>query len=214
MRTLSSPNCSLCGDTGWRLGKPTELPASPAYVRCGCLLERLISRAVPLKFHRARLADFDPEFVSPVIAWLGNPTEGLLVMGDAGPGKTHMGCAIVRTMYELGKRATFARAADLYREVRESYNGGRSTETEILQSYCSTPMLILDDNGAGSLSDHERRILLDILDRRGNDCRPTVVTTNLSLDQIRDLMDERISSRLKDYLAVAFTGADRRGKRA
>jgi len=35
-----------------------------------------------------------------------------------------------------------------------------------------------------------------------NDCRPTVVTTDLSLDQIRDLMDERISSRLKDYLAV------------
>lgn len=80
-----------------------------------------------------------------------------------------------------------------------------------MAGYCVAPMLILDDIGAGGLSDHERRILLDVLDRRGNDCRPTVVTTNLSLDQIRDLMDERISSRLRDYLAVAFTGADRRG---
>ena len=208
MSSLNEPVCANCGGTGWR----PEMQLGNKYVRCECLAERVIRAAIPPKYHRACLADFDPVFIeTKIISWLGNPTESMVLIGEAGSGKTHLASAILRALFEIGKKAKFCRASDLYLEIRQSYDGHDLGEMAIMARYCSTPMLILDDIGAGSLSDHERRILLDVLDRRGNDCRPTVVTTNLSLDQIRDLMDERISSRLKDYLAVAFTGADRRG---
>jgi DNA replication protein DnaC len=211
MSSLPEQVCANCGGTGLRPGKQ---PGN-AYVRCTCLTERVIRAAIPPKYHRASLTDFGPVLIeTKIIPWLGNPTEGMVLIGEAGSGKTHLACAIVRALYEIGKKAKFCRASDLYLEIRQSYHGHDLGEMAIMARYCSTPTLILDDIGAGSLSDHERRILLDVLDRRGNDCRPTVVTTNLSLDQIRGLMDERISSRLKEYLAVAFTGADRRGKRA
>lgn len=168
-----------------------------------------------MKYHNARLADFPQSFLEQdILPWLREPTEGMILAGKCGSGKTYMACALVRAVVESGKKAAFINASDLYREIRCTYDTYNLGERFIMEHYCDAPMLVLDDIGAGSLSDYERRIFLNILNTRGNDCRPTVVTTNLSLDQIRDLMDERISSRLKDYLAVAFTGADRRGRRA
>jgi DNA replication protein DnaC len=183
--------------------------------RCDCLTEQKVKATIPPKYHNARLADFKEEFIaSRLTPWLSNPTEGLLLIGEVGSGKTHLASAIVRAMLETGKQAEFRCASELYLDIRESYGNNGTSERQIMLRYCSASMLVLDDIGAGSLSDHERRILFEVLNRRGNECRPTVVTTNLSLDQIRGLIDERISSRLKDYLTVAFTGADRRGKRA
>lgn len=68
----------------------------------------------------------------------------------------------------------------------------------------------MDDLGAGSLSDHERRCTLELLDRRLDAMRPTVVTTNWTIEQIGERMDERIASRLGGFVVMAFTGGDQR----
>jgi len=74
--------------------------------------------------------------------------------------------------------------------------------------------LILDDLGAGSLSDCERRYTLELLDTRLNKMRPTVVTSNWSLQEIAERMDDRIASRLAGFAALELAGNDRRIKAA
>ena len=58
--------------------------------------------------------------------------------------------------------------------------------------------LVLDDLGAGSLSDCERRYTLELIDTRLNKLRPTIVTSNWNLQEIAERMDDRIASRLAD----------------
>jgi hypothetical protein len=43
-----------------------------------------------------------------------------------------------------------------------------------------------------------------------NDLRPTIVTTNWTIRQIREWMDKRIPSRLSGFVVLALPGKDRR----
>lgn len=181
--------------------------------RCVCAIEKMIKQSLPARYHSARLTDFSRPLCEAMAKWLAVPTDGIFIIGPTGCGKTHLMAAMLRMLYEQRKKATFRRATDLYLQVRHTYGGDTGlTETAILAGYRATPMLFLDDVASGSLSDHERRIALEVIDSRGNDARPTVVTSNLSLDEIRENMDERISSRLSGYTQLALTGKDRRRK--
>jgi DNA replication protein DnaC len=172
--------------------------------------ERAIASQLPKRYRQARLVDFKAETCDAVVTWLADPTDGLFIGGPAGSGKTHLCAGIVRAKIETGDRALFRRAADLYLQVRESYGAHETTEAFILEQYCRPQVLIIDDIGAGSLSDYERRILLEIIDRRLNELYPTVVTSNWTIGEIGAKIDERLASRLKNFRVIGFTGKDRR----
>jgi DNA replication protein DnaC len=145
-----------------------------------------------------------------VLKWLERPTDGLLLCGFTGTGKTHMAAAIVRVKLEAGERVLFKRASEFYSAIRKSYNAPVMNEDDVMREYARSPLLVLDDLGAGSLSDHERRCTLELLDNRLDAMRPTVVTTNWTIEQIGERMDERIASRLSGFVVMAFTGRDLR----
>jgi DNA replication protein DnaC len=133
--------------------------------------------------------------------------------GPTGTGKTHMAAAIVRQRLAAARPVLFKRASDFFFAVRKSFSQPNTSEEDVIREYAEHPMLILDDLGSGSLSDHERRCTLRLLDIRLDDLRPTVVTTNRTIEQIRERMDERIASRLSEFIVLAFVGIDRRGIR-
>ena len=60
------------------------------------------------------------------------------------------------------------------------------------------------------MSDAERRFTLEILDRRANRLKPTVITSNWSLQEIGEKMDDRIISRLSGFTRLELSGNDRR----
>lgn len=141
------------------------------------------------------------------------PGDGLFLSGATGTGKTHMAAAILRKLVETGKRVKFTRARDFYAAIRSTYNAQEGpTEENVVRDHTEPAFLILDDLGAGGLSDHERRFTLELLDARVNALKPTIVTSNWKVDEIAAKMDERIGSRLKQFTVLAFTGKDRRSK--
>lgn len=210
-------SCSECNGDGWirvdpkgqRL--PAEYRGPCTVVRCACQVRERINHRISAKYREARLLDFKPAAVESVMAWFSSAQPGLLLHGPAGTGKTYLAAAITRSLLEIGHDAEFYEMAEIYRRVRKSFGADSQVpEADILAAYIRTPWLTLDDFGAGALSDFERRCALEILNGRINEERRTIVTTNLDLDEIREKMDERISSRLSLFTQIKTGGKDRR----
>lgn len=150
----------------------------------------------------------------------------ILFMGKTGCGKTHLAVAIIR---ELVKRRAisnvkFITAPELLLEIRSTFKsrkkkwdgwekGEETTESEVLDKYSQCELLILDDLGAEKVSDFTIQSLYLVIDRRNRDLRPTIVTTNLSLEEIESQIDARMASRLSDMKVVKLTMPDYRKKR-
>lgn len=98
--------------------------------------------------------------------------------------------------------------SDIYAALRKGFGLGKS-ESQVLASCARAPLLFLDDFASGVLSDFERREALDLVDKRMNSLLPSVVTTNLTLEEIAR-WDDRIASRLATFRLVNLEGADRR----
>lgn len=176
---------------------------------CPCAAERKIAAYLPPKYCAARLADFRADVSEGVLRWLRKPSAGLLIFGEIGRGKTYLAASIFRVLVEAGRNVAFERCAKFYSDARETFSTN-SSERVVLDPLEHAHMLILDDLGAGKLSDYERRLALELFERRINSKRPTVVTTNWSLDEISQLMDDRIASRLSLFTQLKLSGADLR----
>ena len=209
----SAPGCEVCDGSGWYYIGSDKLRGVK---RCEC---RIVSSDVKVRsilpplLHEARLSDFAQPLLCAGRRWLEQPTNGLLLTGPTGTGKTWLGAAIVRALVERGKTVAFRCGADFYADLRATFNSSPDvTEHTVLSQFAEVEFLFFDDVGSGSLSDYERRSTLHVLDRRLNHLRPTIVTTNLSLEQVAQGMDERIASRLSGFTRIAMTGRDRRGR--
>lgn len=126
---------------------------------------------------------------------------GLFFYGKAGAGKTHLAVSIARYIIEQKQIAvSFIRVVDLLLDIRQTYNAdeGYRAENEagLLKKYTTTPLLILDDLGAEKTSEWVRQILYQIVDSRWIDDKLIVITSNLTLRELAERFDDRISSRI------------------
>lgn len=183
-------------------------------VLCACRVRRQqeeLVKCVPPRFRGAELGHFPDKLYAALLVWMEQPTDGLFISGPVGSGKSHLAAAILLAWRRAHKRGIWRSAAELYGLIRESYALKiEQSERQILAEHAETRLLVLDDLGASGLSDHERRVTLEVLDRRMNELRPTVVTSNWNVTQLRERMDDRIGSRVSAYTSVTLKGADRR----
>ena len=71
--------------------------------------------------------------------------------------------------------------------------------------------LILDDMGAEKTSEWSIQTLYSIIDRRYRDEKQTLITSNLTLDEIAEKVGDRIASRIAGMCKVVeIKGKDRR----
>lgn len=128
-------------------------------------------------------------------------TNGLMLYGKAGSGKTHLAVSIARHIIEKKQiQVRFARIVDLLGEIRKTFDANEQyrteNESELIQRYTSTPLLIIDDLGAEKTTDWVRQILYQIIDERWIEQKPIIVTSNLNLEELEARFEERIASRV------------------
>ncbi len=135
------------------------------------------------------------------VRYAENPERWLVLAGSIGCGKTHLAAAIANHRYKLGQSAIFVVVPDLLDDLRATYSpDSHTTFDRTFEGLKQCPLLILDDLGAQASSPWAKEKLFRLINHRHNGRLPTVVTTNLSSDEMMKETDLRIVSRLMDRL--------------
>lgn len=125
--------------------------------------------------------------------------------GKAGTGKSHLAMSILKHVNNnLAPPASclFISVNELLRLVKDSFNNPESKYTELNMVHLlgKANLLVLDDLGSESSFKRESRessefvqqFLFGILDRRER----TIVTTNLSSEELREIYNPKLTSRM------------------
>jgi len=220
--------CSECHGTG------TKLIEGKGAVLCPCrrtnASTKLIENArIPKRYRDCTFDSFKSQpgtlqdnallYAKTLVLDYPAVDRGLLFMGPAGVGKTHLAVAIIKGLIEKGFAGMFTEFGSLLKAIQDSYNPiSKASELSVLAPIYQADVLVLDELGATIPTDWVRDTMYQIINKRYNDNRLTVFTTNYS-DEPREstttatfsrkrkpeamrepTLEERISSRLRSRL--------------
>ncbi|MCL6638664.1 MAG: ATP-binding protein [Firmicutes bacterium] len=139
------------------------------------------------------------DFVGKVLQ--KRPPEGLLFTGQVGSGKTFLACCIANALLQKGEVLLFAVVPDLLDQIRYSFDlprqaGAEFTEKDLTGMAREVPVLVLDDLGAHNYTEWTRNKIYGIINYRLNYSLPTVITTNLNLEELGEALGKRTTSRI------------------
>jgi DNA replication protein DnaC len=193
--------CPLCGGSGWKTvsagpGAPLEVTKDRRVTRCDCQLEArrqtLLSVAfIPRRYEHCELSNFEQDQLRLRAAYTAArrfvddyPIDktGLLLVGEAGVGKTHLAVGIAKALIqEKGIDCIFSDYADLLKQIQQSYNPAvQTTELDLLRPIFETEVLVLDDLGSVRPTEWRWDTIRLIVNTRYNDSRTTIITTNFA----------------------------------
>lgn len=135
------------------------------------------------------------------VSFAQNPKGWLVLEGTYGCGKTHLAVAIGNTRVEqFGDEVLFMTAPDLLDFLRTTFSSNSEiTYDESFNRIRNIPILILDDLGVENPSGWAKEKLFQLLNYRYSAELPTVITTNVELEEL----DPRLSSRMMESQVVS-----------
>ena len=132
----------------------------------------------------------------------------LLFMGGVGLGKTHLSLSIVKEISDKGYGVVYGSAQNLF-SAAEKEHFSYSGETSVQDSLLECDLLVIDDLGTEFYSSFAASLFYNVVNTRLLSGKPTVINTNLSLDELEKKYTPRITSRfIGGYDMKKFIGSD------
>ena len=242
-----SRRCTQCGGARYQFSR--DAAGRDLARPCACALREMRVRRynearLPSKFADARLnsrfRDKENERAFSMFKLLAAEFrpghKGIVLMGDAGVGKSFLVAAF---LYEIivqhGIAAQFQDFFHLLKDLRSGYSQDRP-ESELIEPLVNIDVLAIDELGKGRNTPWEKDILDVIISQRYNNRKTTIFTSNYtdsrattlvervrSRDwnpgdgevELRDTLQDRVGSRIYSRLRemcdfVTLSGHDRR----
>lgn len=142
-------------------------------------------------------------------------TKSLIFYGGTGLGKSFLCSAIAKDMMDRGKSVIYHTSNELV-QMMEMYTFNKENffKEHIIEDYRDldeVELLIIDDLGAELTNNFVRTSLFNILNSRILKKKKTLISTNLSPEELAEKYEERIFSRLIVYTEMyKFVGQDLR----
>lgn len=129
----------------------------------------------------------------------------VILTGRPGTGKTHLACALLFEAKKKGYSAFFINIRKLFRAVRDTWReGAAESESQVIDRYVDLDLLVIDEVGVQAKSENEQCILYDILNGRYENAKPTIILSNETLPEIKQIIGERAYDRLREGGGKAF----------
>jgi DNA replication protein DnaC len=153
-----------------------------------------------LDFCRADIADYARELV--------NTTPKMILITGATPGTGKTGLAVSMLM-EFARRipqsAKFKPFYQIMSDIKRAIERDTdSTVDETIDKYSNIGMLCIDDIGADQTTEYQTSVLYQILNNRMENSKITIVTTNLTGDELVSRFGARIQDRLGSDRVIAI----------
>jgi len=225
------PMCPNCGDTGWRGTVMCDC------LKVLCAREQIKELSSLLNLGEHSFDYFRLDWYSESI-WPGegrSPRENiefiyevclnfaqkfgrfyfknLFLSGGTGLGKTFLSACIARTVSENGFSVVYDTAANVFARF-EAQKFSRDTDDtkeakDETRRYLTCDLLILDDLSSEFTTPFVQSALYQIINTRLLAGRQTVISSNLTMDEVRRKYTPQVASRLEgEYRVLAFFGDD------
>ena len=225
------PACRTCGDTGW-VG--SEMCSC---LKALCAQEQVKELSKLLDLGEQSFDAFSLDWYSP-LPWPGESAsprdnmelvhdvcvnyarkfgrfviKNLFLTGAPGLGKTFLSACIARTVAENGFSVVYDTAANIFAQFEEQkfsrdVQEGREARDET-RRYLGCDLLIMDDLGSELNTPLYQAALYNVVNTRLVKGRATIISTNLSMDAVRERYSSSTASRLEgEYRILRFYGED------
>lgn len=135
--------------------------------------------------------------------------------GPVGSGKTWQLCSFVRA-HSTKESCLFITIDDLLENIKSGFSytftneEGEQVSNLFISKYKEVDVLAIDDLGSGLVTDWTKNIVYQVINHRYNNMLRTYISSNFSLDQLSQVFDERVSSRLAQMCQVSQLSKYRR----
>ncbi len=225
------PACPLCGDTGWRGAQMCQC------LKKLCAQEQIKELSKLLDLGEQSFDSFRMDYYSET-PYPGKGTSprknmeltydvclnyaqkfesclfrNLLMSGPPGLGKTFLSACIARAVSEHGYSVVYDTAGNIFAQfeakkfLRDSADGQDARDET--RRYLNCDLLIVDDLGSELTTQFTQSALYELINTRLVAERHTVISTNLSLEEIARRYNPQIASRIEgEYHVLHFFGDD------
>jgi DNA replication protein DnaC len=179
------------------------------------LLTKQKAAGIPKEYRAAQLDTWDNSQANPgtreiVQGYVSNPVHSIYLYGETGRGKTFTAVCIANELLRRGKAVCFQLVSDLLLDLRNTFGADGVSEKSLLQPLCDVQYLLLDElgdlarNHDRTASDFSSSRILTLLDSRWRTGKPTILTSNLSMNELERWADDpRIVSRIGGMCTAA-----------
>lgn len=133
----------------------------------------------------------------------------LLFYGPVGTGKTFLSNCIAKELLDSGHSVIYFTAFQFFEHFSAAAMSEAGDFSNRHEALLESDLLILDDIGTEMANTFTVSKLFQVLNERALRRRSTIISTNLSPKDFRDIYSERVFSRItSSYTLVKFTGSD------
>lgn len=210
--------CPLCDGYGHIIEEDT--------VRvCSCVQQRRLRRKmtranIPRRYLSCTLANFKTNLDDRRLAVrqvqrfldsfdLASEKPGMFLYGAPGTGKTHLAISALRELVLKGYEGLFYNTVSLIDDLRRAAANSLSEEglSRLTRAY-QVDVLVLDDLGAGKLSDFVLEKTYSVIDQRYTANLSLIVTSNLPMRPLEEQISYPVFSRIRGMCTTIHTGEE------
>ncbi len=211
-------DCAICKDTGYVDGKKCTcfLAAEKKLILFESNLDSILEKenfdTFSLDYYSERIVDPDNvgktsraaaanalKGAKDFVETFGTDFRNIFLYGKTGVGKTFLAHCIAKALIDKGVNVVFLTEA-AFIELSEDNQFHTSDDTRAAsQTVFDCDLLVIDDLGANRNNSFISSSLLRVIDERYLNRKSTVITSNLSIEDLAARYSDRIFSRIYSY---------------